>query len=114
VIEAVTFDFWNTIARVPSGAMTEARRRAVAAACAGCDVEVEPKLLAAALEEVGQSWERSWGEGVHLHPREGAAMLVKALGLEHPAGRAVAEASSMRAGRWTWNWRPASAGSLQR
>src|SRR5213082_3524990 len=32
VIEAVTFDFWNTIARVPAGAMTEARRRAVAAA----------------------------------------------------------------------------------
>jgi putative hydrolase of the HAD superfamily len=92
VIEAVTFDFWNTIARVPAGAMTEARRRAIAEACAGCDVEVEPRLLAAALEEVGQSWERSWGEGVHLHPREGAEMLVGALGVAEPAGRLVAEA----------------------
>ena len=92
MIEAVTFDFWNTIARVPAGAMTEARRQAVAAACAGCDIEVEPKLVAAALEEVGQSWERSWGEGVHLPPREGAAMLLRALGIEDAAGQMVAEA----------------------
>lgn len=92
MIEAVTFDFWNTIARVPAGAMTAARRLAVAEACAGCEVEVEPKLLAAALEEVGQSWERSWGEGVHLHPREGAEMLVQALGVDDAAGQMVAEA----------------------
>ena len=92
MIEAVTFDFWNTIARVPSGAMSEARQRAVAAACAGCEVEVEPTLLAAALEEVGQSWERSWAEGVHLHPREGAEMLVRALGVEEAAGQLVAQA----------------------
>jgi putative hydrolase of the HAD superfamily len=92
LIEAVTFDFWNTIARVPTGAMSEARRRAVAAACAGCEVEVEPRLLAAALEEVGQSWERSWAEGVHLHPREGAEMLVRALEMEGAAGQLVARA----------------------
>lgn len=98
MIQAVTFDFWNTIARVPSGAMTEARRRAVAEACAGCDVEVEPTLVATALEEVGQSWERSWGEGVHLHPREGAEMLVRALGVEDVAGQMVAEAF-LEAGR---------------
>ncbi|MGN6586670.1 MAG: HAD family hydrolase [Solirubrobacterales bacterium] len=92
MIEAVTFDFWNTIARVPTGAMSEARRRAVAAACEGCKVEVEPRLLAAALEEVGRSWERSWAEGVHLHPREGAEMLVRALGVEDAARQPVAQA----------------------
>jgi len=92
LIRAVTFDFWNTIARVPTGAMSEARRRAVAAACAGCEVEVEPKLLAAALEEVGESWERAWAEGVHLHPRDGAEMLVRALGVEDAAGQLVAQA----------------------
>lgn len=92
MIEAVTFDFWNTIARVPSGAMTEARRRAVLAACSEGESEVEPKLVAAALEEVGQHWERSWGEGVHLHPREGGEMLVRALGVEDAAGELVIEA----------------------
>jgi putative hydrolase of the HAD superfamily len=98
VIKAVTFDFWNTIARVPSGAMTEARRRAVGAACEGCDVEVEPSLLAAALERIGLRWERSWGEGVHLHPREAAAMLARELGVGGAAGEMVA-AAFLDAGR---------------
>lgn len=92
VLRAVTFDFWNTIARVPSGAMSEARRRAVLAACAEGDVEVEPRLLAASLEEVGMRWERSWGEGVHLHPREGGEMLARALGVEDAVGELVIEA----------------------
>jgi FMN phosphatase YigB (HAD superfamily) len=91
-LRALTFDFWNTIARAPSGAMTEARRRAVLAACEGGGVEVEPKLLAASLEEVGMRWERSWAEGIHLHPREAAATLARALGAEDATGQAVAEA----------------------
>ncbi len=91
-LRAVTFDFWNTIARVPSGAMTAARRRAVLAACAEGGVEVEPKLVAAALEEVGMRWERSWGEGVHLHPREGGEMLARALGAGDAVGELVIEA----------------------
>ncbi len=92
VVRAVTFDFWNTIARVPSGAMTEARRRAVLAACAEGAAAIEPKLVAAALEEVGMRWERSWAEGVHLHPREGGEMLVRALGVEDALGQTVIEA----------------------
>lgn len=91
-LRAVTFDFWNTIARVPTGAMTEARHRAVLAACESGGVEVEPKLVAASLEEVGMRWERSWAEGVHLHPREAAATLAQTLGAEDAAGQAVAEA----------------------
>jgi putative hydrolase of the HAD superfamily len=91
-LRAVTFDFWNTIARVPTGAMTEARQRAVLAACENGGVEVDPKLLAASLEEVGMRWERSWAEGVHLHPHEAAAGLAEALGAEDAAGQAVAEA----------------------
>lgn len=91
-LRAVTFDFWNTIARVPTGAMTEARRRAVEEACLACELEIEPKLLSAALEEVGSQWERSWAAGEHLHPREGAAKLVDALGVEGAAGAGVVEA----------------------
>jgi putative hydrolase of the HAD superfamily len=91
-LRAVTFDFWNTIARVPTGAMTAARRRAVLAACESGGVEVEPKLLAASLEEVGMRWEQSWAEGVHLHPREAAAGLARALGAEDTTGQAVVEA----------------------
>ncbi|HET7416377.1 MAG TPA: HAD family hydrolase [Solirubrobacterales bacterium] len=92
MIKAVTFDFWNTIAQVPPGSMPEVRRRAVAAVCAEGGFEVGSELLTAGLDEVRMRWERSWGEGVHLHPQEGAAMLVEALGLEEAAGRPVVEA----------------------
>ena len=92
MIEAVTFDFWNTIATVPSGAMSAARERAVAAACASHDVEVEADLLLESLERVGLDWERSWAEGRHLPPHEAAATLVRTLGVEGAAREMVAEA----------------------
>jgi len=92
-IEAVTFDFWNTIACARSGAaMVEARRKAVVAACEASNVEVEAVLLAATLDEVTASYEGSWSAGTHFHPNEGAEMLVTALGVEGPAREAVAEA----------------------
>lgn len=92
-IKAVTFDFWNTIACARSGAaMVEARRKAVVAACKACDVEVAAELLAATLEEVTASYEGSGSAGTHFHPKEGAEMLVAALGLEGAAREMVAEA----------------------
>jgi putative hydrolase of the HAD superfamily len=92
VIEAVTFDFWNTIAQVPEGAMPEARRRAVASACAHGGLAVEAALLESSLDEVRLRWENSWSEGVHLHPQEGAELLVQALGADGEGGARVAEA----------------------
>jgi FMN phosphatase YigB (HAD superfamily) len=98
VIAAVTFDFWNTIATVPPGAMSEARRRAVAAACEGCGVEVEAELLAASLEGVGLDWDRAWAAGEHLHPSDAAESLVRALGVDGAAREMVA-AAFLGAGR---------------
>jgi len=91
-ITAVTLDFWNTIATVPPGAMSAARERGVAAACASHDVEVEAELLVEALQRVGLDWEQSWAEGRHLHPSEAAESLVRALGVEGAAREMVAEA----------------------
>jgi len=92
-VKAVTFDFWNTIARSRSGeAMVEARHKAVAAACGAFDLEVEAEQLEATLEEVTASYEGSWSAGTHFHPSEGAEMLVTALGIEGAAREAVAEA----------------------
>jgi FMN phosphatase YigB (HAD superfamily) len=92
MIEAVTFDFWNTIAQVPEGVMPAARRRAVAAACEEGGLAVGETLLGESLDEVRLRWETSWAEGVHLHPQEGAEMLVQALGVEEEGGPRVAEA----------------------
>lgn len=92
-LEAVTFDFWNTIACEPvAGTMSAARLRAVTAACEACEVEVEAEALAAALEEVAASYHGSWSNGTHFHPREGAAMLTEALAVEGAARELVAEA----------------------
>lgn len=91
-VEAITFDFWNTIARAPAGLMSEARRRAIVGACEECGVELQAELLAESLAEVGRSYESSWSVGEHFHPREGAKMLVRALGLEGVAGERTAEA----------------------
>ena len=103
MIEAVTFDFWNTIAQVPPGAMTAAREEAIAAACRECEAEVAAEALAAALERVGDHWERSWAAGTHLHPRDGAAMLIRELGVEGAAEELVAEAF-LTAGRESELW----------
>jgi HAD superfamily hydrolase (TIGR01549 family) len=92
-LQAVTFDFWNTIVRERVGrTMSEARQRAVAAACEASGVEVEAAALAASLEEVASSYRRSWTAGTHFHPREGAEMLIRALGVEGAARELVAEA----------------------
>ena len=92
VPKAVTFDFWNTIACEPPGTMATARRRAVAAACESGGVEVEAERLAAGLDEVVSNYQRSWAQGTHFHPEQGAEMLVGALGIEGAAGELVAEA----------------------
>ena len=91
-VAAVTFDFWNTIARVPAETMSELRSQAVLAACAECGAEVEVERLAAILAEVSRSYESSWRAGDHFHPRQGAELLVARLGLGEAAADLVAEA----------------------
>lgn len=91
-MKAVTFDFWNTIATVPPGSMTEARKQGIAMALQSHEVEVEADLLVEGLRQVGLDWERAWAEGRHLPPHEAAAALVRHLGVEGAAREMVAEA----------------------
>lgn len=91
-IEAITFDFWNTIARAPAGLMSEARRRAIVDACEECGVELGAESLVEALGEATRAYESSWSVGEHFHPREGAEILVRSLGLEGAARESAAEA----------------------
>ncbi|MBS1680045.1 MAG: HAD family hydrolase [Actinobacteria bacterium] len=92
-LRAVTFDFWNTIAVEPvAGSMQDARRAAVLAACEANGVEMDTARLDDRVGEVIRSRERSWTEGVHVSPTEGAQQLVDALDLEPGDGEAVVEA----------------------
>jgi putative hydrolase of the HAD superfamily len=72
--------------------MSEARRRAIVDVCAEGGVEVDAGLLAKSLEEATRAYERSWSAGEHFHPREGAEILVRSLGLEGATGERAAEA----------------------
>lgn len=91
-IKAVTFDFWNTIARVPPGTISEARQRAVAEACEECGIEVEARELAEILDQVGSRYQSAWEVGEHFHPDQGVELLVRALGVEGAAGETIGEA----------------------
>lgn len=91
-IEAITFDFWNTIARAPAGLMSEARRRAIVEACEECGIELEAERLTKALGEATRAYESSWSVGEHFHPREGAEIMIRSLGLDETAGERAAEA----------------------
>jgi FMN phosphatase YigB (HAD superfamily) len=92
-IEAVTFDFWNTIAREPpGGTMGNARRDAIAAACEAGGAAVDPELLVTSLAAVGATHQESWAAGHHFPPSDGAAMLSRALGLDGELAEAVGEA----------------------
>jgi len=97
-IAAVTFDFWNTIAREPPGTMQTARQEAIAAACASCGVEVEADRLAEHLAAIGTAHQESWAAGRHYSPRQAAEALAQALGVEGAARELVAEAV-LEAGR---------------
>ncbi|HEY2480318.1 MAG TPA: HAD family hydrolase [Solirubrobacterales bacterium] len=98
-IEAVTFDFWNTIAVAPAaGAMREARLAAVLAACESCGLELDSEQVAAGVAEVIRSRERSWEEGRHVSPDEGAATLVESLAVEAVEAEAIG-AAFLDAGR---------------
>src|ERR1044072_5114186 len=72
--------------------MPAARRRAVAAACEEGGLAVEAALLEASLDQVRLRWESAWADGVHLHPQEGADLLVQALGADRERGAGVAAA----------------------
>ena len=98
-IRAVTFDFWNTLAAEPArGTMAAARQAAVVAACESHGLELDEAAVAASLTEVIRVREASWAEGIHLSPAEGAARLVKALGVDGETGEEIATAF-LEAGR---------------
>src|SRR4051812_21215813 len=92
-IQAVTFDFWNTIAAEPArGAMQKARHAAVLEACNSMGLEHTAERIGTSVEEVIRSREASWAEGIHLSPAEGAERLADALELDAAARATVTEA----------------------
>ena len=91
-IEAVTFDFWNTIAREPPGTMGEAREAAIRPPASRAATRSRRSGCGRAWPRSGGGHQASWAQGLHFPPRQAAEVLVAALGLEGAARETIAEA----------------------
>jgi FMN phosphatase YigB (HAD superfamily) len=97
-VQAVTFDFWNTLVRDPGDLFSRLRTKAVLDACAREGLAVSQAELAAALTDVGAQHHAAWTDGRVFAPRDAGAALVRGLGLPSSAHAGVTDAF-LEAGR---------------
>ena len=90
VLEAVTFDFWNTLAVSPAGVLGEERMRALAAHCAETGLELDEAALSKGLDDVWHRHQTAWEAGQVFGPTQAGEALVALLGIEK--GEAAEEA----------------------
>lgn len=79
-MQALTFDFWNTLVVDRSGQLGELRRLAVASQLREAGLEVDDAELGEMLAAAGAIHEEAWRLGRAFEPREAAEHLAMALG----------------------------------
>jgi len=99
VIEAVTFDFWNTLVGEAQGAVRSARRASWSAVLVAAGHDAAPERLDAAFSAAWDAYELEWRAGRHVAPAAAAELAIDALDLElSPAARALLRAAFDEAG----------------
>jgi FMN phosphatase YigB (HAD superfamily) len=83
-IEAVTFDFWNTLLFEPPGRLRARRLEAWSAILAGAGIDLSPDRLARAFDDSWAEYERAWVDNRQYVHEEAVADIVRALDLEPP------------------------------
>jgi putative hydrolase of the HAD superfamily len=78
-VEAVTFDFWETLCRRAPGALEAARSEALTAVLAEAELVVAADVLDRILHDVWTTWERSWAVGEAFYGPEAAGGVVDRL-----------------------------------
>jgi HAD superfamily hydrolase (TIGR01549 family) len=81
-IEAVTFDFWETLCRRAPGAMEAARSEALTAVLAEAEMVVAADVLDRILGDVWTTWEQAWTAGQPYYGPDAAGGVVDRLGAE--------------------------------
>jgi len=79
-IEAITFDFWDTLVRADSSASRIARRIAVAEALAQHGLTAEHDNIEAAFDQAFSRFNSSWGTGEQYTGHHAAETVLDALG----------------------------------
>jgi putative hydrolase of the HAD superfamily len=78
-IEAVTFDFWETLCRRAPGDLEVARSESLTAVLAEAELVVEADLLDRILGDVWSTWEGEWAAGRPYYGPDAAAGVVDLL-----------------------------------
>jgi putative hydrolase of the HAD superfamily len=81
-IDAVTFDFWETLCRRAPGALEAARSEALTAVLADAELVVEADVLDRILGDVWSTWEQAWTAGQPYYGPDAAGGVVQRLGAE--------------------------------
>jgi FMN phosphatase YigB (HAD superfamily) len=98
-LEAVTFDFWNTLAVAPQGALAERRLATVARAALEAGVDLDEEAVRGGLEEVWNRHSAAWEAGEVNSPQASAEELIALLGLEEAGHRQAVTEAFLTAGR---------------
>jgi FMN phosphatase YigB (HAD superfamily) len=78
-VEAVTFDFWETLCRRAPGALEAARSESLTAVLAQAELVVEADVLDRVLHDVWTTWEAEWAAGRAYYGPEAAGGVVDLL-----------------------------------
>jgi FMN phosphatase YigB (HAD superfamily) len=79
-LEAVTFDFWDTLVHAPEAAVTRnERRNRIVAAFAESDITVDPDEVSRVLAIVRDAFDDHWAANRQFTGRDGTEQLVRAL-----------------------------------
>ncbi len=78
-VEAVTFDFWETLCRRAPGALEAARSESLTAVLAEAELVVEADLLDRVLHDVWTTWEAEWAAGRPYYGPDAAGGVVDRL-----------------------------------
>jgi FMN phosphatase YigB (HAD superfamily) len=79
-LDAVTFDFWDTLVHAPEASVTRTERRnRILAAFAEGGVEIDRDELGRVLAIVRDTFDRNWAANVQFTGRDGTAVMLEAL-----------------------------------
>jgi len=81
-LDAVTFDFWETLVHTSGGETRQARGRAITTALGRHGREVNPGALDSAFEDVFAIFNEAWAENRQFTAVDGGSLVVDRLGLD--------------------------------